>query len=236
MRTRWIIVLLLAMTTPAVAPAQTPWQFRWQKAQVLSYKVKNVTTVTEVAHGGKQQFGSRLDLLKRYRVADVDATGVATLEYSVAAMRNEQTRPDGDVLLFDSADPAKSTPGLREQLAKYVGTTLAVVRIDMQGKVIEVKQGPTDRYESEPPFTLMLPGVPIQEKLAWVRHFILTLDPPLGTGEKHKAQQKCECTKIAGGKATIILLTAFKPMPESVQERLALIQKEAEGEVVFDIA
>src|SRR5205085_1780671 len=130
----------------------------------------------------------------------------------------------------------KSTPGLREQLGKYVGSTLAVMRIDTQGKVIEVKQGPADRYEVEPPFTLMLPAAPIQEKQGWLRHFILTLDPPLGTGEKYKAQQKCECTKVAAGKATISLATSFKTMPDSVQERLPLIQKEAEGEVIFDIA
>jgi hypothetical protein len=234
MNTRWIAAVLLALACPNAAWAQSPMQFRWQKGQILTYRVKHVTAVTEVVSDGKQQFGSRLDLTKRYRVADVDGKGVATLEYSVIAMRNEQTRPNGEVLLFDSADPDKSTPGLREQLTKYVGTTLAVLRVDAAGQVIEVKQGPTERYGAEPPFTLVLPGSAVLIGQVWLRNFELTLDPPLGTGEKYKAQQECRCKKFEGGKVTIALATAFKTMPESVQERMPLLQKEAQGEVVFD--
>jgi hypothetical protein len=235
MKTRWILVLLLTAAPPA-AFAQTPLQFRWQKGAVLSYKVKTVTAVTEVVSGGKQQFGSRLDLTKRYRVVDVDTGGTATLEYSVTAMRNEQTRPNGETLLYDSADLAKSTPGLREQLGKFVGTTLAVVRVDATGAVVEVKQGPADRYGAEPLFTLVLPKMPIEAGKDWIRPFDLTLDPPLGTGEKFRAEQKCRCTKLDGGKATIALATSFKALPESVQERMPLVQKETQGTVLFDIA
>lgn len=235
MNTRWIAALLLAMACPSAVWSQAALQFRWQKGQILTYKVKHVTAVTEVVSDSKQQFGSRLDLTKRYRVADVDGKGVATLEYSVAAMRNEQTRPNGEILLFDSAEPEKSTPGLREQLGKYVGTTLAVLRIDAAGQVIEVKQGPADRYGAEPPFTLVLPGGAVQAGQVWMRTFDLTLDPPLGTGEKYKAQQECRCKKVEGGKATIALATAFKTMPESVQERMPLLQKEVQGVVVFDM-
>ena len=129
MKARWMLAVLLVASFASTARAQA-WQFRWTKEQVLSYRVKHDTTVTEVAAGGKQQYGSHLTLTKRYRVLDVDANGVATLEYSVTAMRNEQTRPDGEVLLFNSADLAKSTPGIRDQLAKYVGTTLAVLRVE----------------------------------------------------------------------------------------------------------
>jgi hypothetical protein len=236
MKPFWLLVLLLTASVPPRASAQVPMQFRWQKGAVLSCKVKSVTAVTEVVSGGKQQFGSRLDLTKRYRVVDVDAGGTATLEYSVIAMRNEQTRPNGEVLLFDSANLAKSTPGLREQLGKFVGTTLAVVRVDATGAVVEVKQGPAGRYAAEPLFTLVLPKTGVQAGKAWTRSFDLKLDPPLGTGEKYAAKQVCRCTKLEAGKATIALTTSFNPLPESVQERMPLVQKETQGTVVFDIA
>jgi len=215
--------------------SSTLLQFRWQKGQVLSYKVKNATTVTEVVAASTQKFASKLDLVKRYRVADVDAKGVATLEYSVTAMRNEQIRPNGETLLFDSADPDKGTPGLKEQLMKFVGTTLAVLRVDSSGQVVEVKQGPADRYGAEPPFTLVLPNQALQPQQSWLRRFDLTLNPPLGTGEKHAAEQTFQLTKVAGGKATITLATAFKKMPDAVAERMPLIQKETRGEIVFDV-
>jgi hypothetical protein len=235
-KTHWILVLLLTAVAPPAVFAQAPLQFRWQKGAVLSFKVKSVTAVTEVVSGGKQQFGSRLDLTKRYRVVDVDNNGTATLEYSVTAMRNEQTRPNGEVLLYDSADLAKSTPGLREQLGKFVGTTLAVVRVDPTGAVVEVKQGPAGRYGAEPLFTLVLPTVPVQAGKEWVRPFDLTLDPPLGTGEKYAAKQECRCTKLEGGKATFALAMTFKALPESIQERMPLLQKQTQGVVLFDIA
>jgi hypothetical protein len=236
MNRHWSLILLLTVIAPPAASAQAPIQFRWQKGAVLSYKVKSVTAVTEVVSGGKQQFGSRLDLTKRYHVVDVDAGGIATLEYSVTAMRNEQTRPNGETLLYDSADLAKSTPGLREQLGKFVGSTLAVVRVDATGAVVEVKKGPADRYGAEPPFTLVLPKVAVEAGKEWVRPFDLTLDPPLGTGEKFRAEQKCRCTKLEASKATIALATSFKALPESVQERMPLVQKETQGTAVFDIA
>ncbi len=203
---------------------------------MLTYRVTHDTTVTEVVDRAKRRFTSQLELLKRYRVSDVDAQGIATLEYSVAAMRTKQTRPGGDVLRFDSADPAKSTPELRDQLGKYVGTTLAVLRIDVNGTVIAVKKGPA-HHLAEPPFSLVLPDrMPILEGASWTRNFDVTLDPPLGTGEKHAAQQALHCTKLANGKATIALKTSFAKMPEAVQERIPLVQKEAQGEVVFDTA
>jgi hypothetical protein len=236
MHARWMLVLLLAATAAPVARAQVPWQFRWEKSQVLSYRVKHDTAVAEVIDGQKHAFKSQLELLKRYRVVDVDGDGIATVEYSLAAMRNEQVRPNGEVYRFDSADPAKSTPELRGQLGKYIGTTLAVLRIDRAGKVIAVKQGPAARHMAEPPFTLVLPGSAVREGQAWTRDFEVTLEPPLGTGEKHAAQQEFRCTKLVDGKVAIALKTVFKAMPESVQEQMPLLQKEAQGDVVFDVA
>jgi hypothetical protein len=229
MHKQWMLAVLLA----GIAPAAQAQQFRWTKGETLTYRVKHDTTITEVVDGAQRQFKSRIELLKRYRVADVDAHGVATLEYSLAAMRSEQTRPSGDVLRFDSTDPAKSTPELRNQLAKYIGTILAVMRIDQTGNVIAVKQGPA-RYREEPPFTLVLSGGPIREGISWTRDLDVTLDPPLGTGEKHAALQEWRCTKLAGAIATIALKTSFRKIPEAVQERMPLLQKETQGEVVFD--
>ena len=48
---------------------------------------------------------------------------------------------NGDTLLFDSQNLDKSTPELREQMKKYIGSTLAIVRVDGHGRVHEVKQG-----------------------------------------------------------------------------------------------
>lgn len=211
-------------------------RFRWQVGQALTYQVEHNTSVSEVVGGSKVETASKLALVKRWSVIAVDAGGVATISMSLAALRHEQTRPNGEILLFDSAAPDKSTPELREQMKKFVGPPLAVLRIDTQGRVLEVKQGgAVSRYEVEPPFTLLLPGQPVTENQAWQREYLIPVEPPLGTGEKHPALQKYTCTKVAGNQATITLSTELKTPPATPLERLPLLQKLPQGEIVFDL-
>ena len=224
---------LLAALLPAPAAAQAP-QFRFVKGQTLTYKVKHHTTASESVDGNQTTTVSKLDLVKRWDVKDVDAAGVATLHLTLTSMRNEQQRPGGDTLLFDSADFGKSTPGLREQMAKFVGTTLAILRVDPAGRVVEVKQGNASRYEAEPPFGVVLPKDVIKPGLAWARAYNITVDPPQGTGEKYPAEQRYECVKLDADQTTINVSTTFKMQPEAVQDRIPLLQKDVKGQVVFD--
>ncbi len=230
------LAILVGVSLVATASAQgTPWRFHWQPGQVLSYAVESVTTVTETVGGSKIETTSKVSLLKRWQVLAVDGAGVATLQLTLASLRNEQTRPDGGVLLFDSAHPEKSTPELREQMARYVGRPLAVLRVDGRGKVVEVKQGDAARYESEPPFVLELPLSAPAAGHSWERTYRVTLGPPLGTGEKYDALQRYACDRAEGGTAVVRLTTQFKTLPRNLTERLPLLQKQPEGEVVFDV-
>src|SRR3954469_12433080 len=98
------------MLAPA-APAQSAgWRFRWQAGQVLTYKVEQFTSAAEVIEGKRAETTSKLDVTKRWQVLSVDAAGVATLQKTVTAMRLQNTAPNGEVRLFDSADPTHSNP------------------------------------------------------------------------------------------------------------------------------
>src|SRR5437016_305651 len=129
-------VLVLGSTVSAQAPAR----LRWQTGQVLIYKVEHTTTATEIAGDNKSETKTKLNLTKRWQVLAVDASGVATLQQSLAALRLETVVPGGETLLFDSAAPDKSTPQLRDAMTKYVGTPLATLRVDVLGRVLEVKE------------------------------------------------------------------------------------------------
>lgn len=228
-----ILALLIGAAATATTSAQTsPFRFQWKKGP-LTYRSEHVTQVAETIGTNKVATQSTLNLLKRWHVMEVDDQGVASMQLSLAAMRNEQKRPNGDVLLFDSAQLDKSTPELREAMGKYVGQTLAVVRVDAIGRVVEVKQGAAHRYESEPPFVVIFPLQTPQVGQAWNRPFQVILEPPLGTGEKYDAVQRYHFTKIAQGLATIAISTQLKNQPEG-PERVPLLQKQPEGEVVFD--
>ena len=228
-------IVVLAVFAGGVSAQSAPWQFRWQKGQMLNYRAEHTTQVVEVASSTKTETSSKLSVVKRWEVLDVNEKGQATLKLSLSSMRHEQTRPNGEVLLFDSLNPDKSTPELREAMAKHVGQTVAVLVIDPQGRVVEVKQGPSSNYDSDPPFALVFPNVAPAVNQAWDRNYTITLDPPHGTGEKFAASQRTHCTKIADGKATLALTTQVKAPPEGAFEQIPLLQKQPQGEVVFDI-
>jgi hypothetical protein len=231
---RLLAVMLGLVWTGAASAQEASWQFQWQKGQVLTYQAEHKTHVEEVVEGSKVVSASKLTVVKRWQIVDVDANGSATLRLSLAAMRNEQTRPSGEVLLFDSANPDKGTPELKEQMSKFVGQTLVVLRIDNQGRVLEVKQGSGSRYEAEPPFVVVFPAGAVKEGQVWLRPYNVTLDPPYGVGEKFEATQRCQCTAIEAGKATLAVANQFKSMPESVKDHVPLVQKMTEGQIIFD--
>ena len=215
------------------------WQFRWQQGQTLTYVVEHATSAAEVVGDSKSDTRTKLNLTKRWQVLDVDASGVATLQLSLAALRLEATTPTGGVLLFDSNDPAKSDEHMREELGKFVGQPLAVLRMDVYGRVVEVKEskhGPASRFDSELPFVFTLPAGAPAPGQGWDRAYKITLAPPQGTGEKYDAVQKYVCKAVANGLATLTLSTELKNMPENALDRVPLLQLQPEGEVVFDIA
>lgn len=225
------IVIALADRVSAQTP---PWQFRWQKGQVLHYRVEHATQVVEVASAAKTETSSKLAVIKRWEVTDVDPKGHATLRLSLTSMRHEQTRPNGEVLVFDSLNLDKSTPELRD-MTKHIGQTVALIVVDHQGRVVEVKQGAASQYDSDPPFVVVFPNAAPEANQAWDRVYQITLDPPHGTGEKYAASQRVHCTKIADGKATLSLTSQIKTMPDGAFDRIPLLQKQPQGEITFDI-
>jgi hypothetical protein len=234
----WLLAALTGLTLTSTADAQgTAWHFRWQQGQVLQYRVEEVTTASEVVEGNKALTTSKLNELKRWQVAEVDAAGVATLQLSLGSLRLERTTPGGESLVFDSGNPDKSNPQMREQLSQYVGKVLAVVRVDGRGKVVEVKQskfGPASRFESQPPFVLTLPDAAAAPGQGWSRNYTITLEPPEGTGEKFAAVQKYICANADGPAVTVVLATTLPNPPAGLADQIPLLQLQPEGKIVFD--
>ena len=233
-----VLPVLIVLAVAATAPAQTPPRHRWQTGQVLVYKTTHATQATDVVDDTKVETKSLVNVTKRWQVVGVDPQGVATLQLSLSALRIEQTTPKGDVLLFDSANPDKSDPDMRKQLSQFVGPTLAVVRLDATGKLVEVKEskfGPASRFENELPFVVVLPPALPQANQTWERTYKITLDPPLGAGEKFNAVQHYAYKAVTADVLTIGLTTELKTQPEAVADRIPLLQVQPEGEIVFDM-
>ena len=96
MFTRIAFSLSLFLAISGNVSAQHPWQFRWEKGLQLTYRIKHMTTATEIVEVSKQVSSANLELVNRWQVLDVDAKGVATLSLTLVSMRNEQKRGAGD--------------------------------------------------------------------------------------------------------------------------------------------
>lgn len=235
---RNLLAVVGSLLATAVAPAQAPaWQFRWQSSQVLTYRVQHVMTATEVVNGSKEETTQKLDLVKRWQVLAVDAAGVATVQKSLIRLRIENVGAGGEPMIFDSANPDRSDPQMREQLAKFVGQPLETLCVDSKGKVVAVKEskhGPASRFEAELPFVLTLPATGPTQGQTWERTYTITLEPPQGVGDKFAAVQKYVCQGLTGSLATISLKSSLQSPPEAVADRIPLLPLLPEGEVVFD--
>ena len=234
----FLLACLAGLAFPAAAPAQAADSFRWQPGQVLTYQVEHSTTALDTVGDTKSESKTKLNLTKRWQVLELDAAGNATLQLSLLALRLEVTTPSGGTLLFDSASPDKSDPHMREELGKFLTEPLAVLRLDPRGRVLEVKQSKNAsaaKYEVEPPFIITFSGGELKAGDSWARTYNITLEPPQGTGEKYEAQQNYRCSAVAQNLATIAFTSTLMKMPESILDRVPLLQLQPEGEVVFDV-
>ncbi|MFO0866823.1 MAG: hypothetical protein U0744_19660 [Gemmataceae bacterium] len=229
---RAVVALFLTAYVSIPAFAQTPWRYKWEKGQVLTYKTQHVTKVVETLEKSKLEIGSRLTLLKRWVVTDVDGQGNATLEMSLVAMRNEQTRPNGEKLIFDSKDVPNSTPAL-QGMSKFIGKTLHSVKLNPLGQAIEAKEDVKAKFDAEPPFVVVIPGTASpQEGQSWTRPF--SIASPTGSDEKIDFVQKFVCSKFADGKATLQVSNELKTDVKTPSDRIPLLQRETSGQATFD--
>ena len=227
------------LVVASLAVGQTP-RFRWQTGQVLIYRTEHNTVASYVTGENTSETKNRVQSIKRWQVIEVDNAGVATLQMSLQALYYEMTTPSGERLVFDSAHLDQSTEVLRKQMENYVGQPQVVLRIDGQGKVLEVKQarGPeysAAKYEGDPAFKLLLPVEALKAGLNWERTYQIVLEPPQGTGEKFEAVQHYQCKSIAENVATVAMTTEVKNAPTATEDQIPVWERQPDGEMSFDV-
>jgi len=225
--------VLLGVTANAEAP-----RFKFEKGETLTYHIVQTTSINETVLEEKTDkpiesaTTTKVDLIRKWKVVEVDDKGTATLEMTIASMRLERKNgKDEDV--FDSTKPDALN---KNELTKHIGPVLAVLRIDVQGKLVEVKEskvGPATRFASELPFKLTLPDKEPKLGESWERSYSIQLDPPLGTGEKYLATQKYACQEPKSGLLSVALTTSIKDLPAQAFDQIPLLPSMSEGTLYF---
>lgn len=228
----------LAALACCTAARAGPPRFRFQKGENLDYHLVQTTRVTESVPDEKTnkpvetETTTKVDLVRRWKVAGVDDRGVATLEMSILSMRVERTAGDQEDV-FDSSKPDDLNKG---EMAKHIGPVLAVLKVDARGQLVEVtesKVAPPARFAAELPFKLTLPEAEPKPGDGWDRTYTIQLDPPHGTGEKYAAAQKYACREPKAGFLTVGLTTEVKDPPAEAAEQVPLLPLMPEGTLYF---
>jgi hypothetical protein len=228
------LTLLAALAVASPARPADPSRFQWQVGQVLTYRVEQSTTASETENGQTTETSTKMSLVKRWQVVAVDPAGVANLQMSLASLRLETKKPDGESVVFDSAKPDPANA----QMQQYVGPALALLRLDAQGRLVEVKEskfGPASNFVKDLPFKLTLPDGALAAGQSWERTYAIKLDPPQGIGESYDAVQKYACKSVEGGAAVIAMTTELKTKPSTPADQIPLLIHMPQGEVVFDL-
>jgi len=237
MARNWLLAIVITGCIASISSAQSPI-FKWRSGQVLTYKVAQATDVVETVGEQTMSTSTKLDLVKRWQVSDVDEKGWATLQMTLVSLRMEIKTPKGDVIVYDSANTAKSDPELRQQMGQYVGPPLTVVRFDPRGQIGEVKEskfGPASRLQCDLPFKVVLPTTTPAVNQSWERNYEIKMDPPQGAGESYTASQTYTCKNVTNNIVTIHVATAIKNPPEAAADKLPLLPLMREGDLQFDV-
>ncbi|QJW95813.1 hypothetical protein [Frigoriglobus tundricola] len=242
---RQLAVLAVAVALASSAPAQPPGgapapRFKWEAGKVLTYRVVQHTVVQETTLDDKTNMPvasaikkDSIALVRKWTVKDVDKLGVATLEMSIAEMKQECREGEQVVRALDStkAEDAKDLT--------FLNKPIVTVRIDPQGKLVEMKDvagKAAARLQAELPFRLVLPDTAPSAGKTWDRPFTVKLDPPHGTGESYDFTQKYTSKGEKDGLLTVRVETALKAPPKLVNEQVPLAPMLWTGDVYFNVA
>jgi hypothetical protein len=241
---RRFFVPLVALALGSVALAQPPAtappvpRFRWEPGKVHTYRVIQHTVVQETVLDEKTnkpvtgEVRNSLTLVRKWVVKDVDRTGLATLEMSITDLKHETRLSDGTSTVIDSANPED-----RKKLGPSLERPVLTIRIDEQGKVVEVKEArgsSASRVHAELPFRLVLPDAAPEVNKSWDRPFAIKLDPPLGTGESYEYAQKYTSKGTKDGLLIVGVETKLKAPPKTVGEQIPLVPLLWTGDVYFN--
>jgi hypothetical protein len=233
-----VALLAAVLLAPAQPPADPPVRFKWEANRTHTYKVSQQTQVRETTLDPKtekpvtSETRTDLTLVKKWSVKSVDANGVATLEMTIAEMKNVFRRPDGTTLERDSANAEHA-----KEMAGYLNVPIVSVRVDSQGRIVEVKEakgGSAARLHAELPFRMTLPDAAPAIGKPWDRTFAVKLDPPLGTGESYECLQKFTPAASADGLLSANVETTLKAPPKALAERVPLVPLLWTGQVYFN--
>jgi hypothetical protein len=234
--------LFFVLAVVAGEPAKYTLRYKFHPNETIRWEVEHRSMVRATVSGTTQSTDTLSNSVNAWRVNEVKPDGTATFEHRVEWIDMRQTLTGRNEVRYDSRKDSKPPKGF-EDAAKAVGVPLAIVKMDVRGKVLhrDERRPKPQAANSETPapndgwITIPLPdeAVPVGHK--WSLPQDIEVPSPNGVVKKIKAVQQFSLEEVKTGVAVIRVWTdVLTPITDPAVES-QLVQRDAAGTVRFDI-
>jgi hypothetical protein len=210
-------------------------QYKFQRGEVLRYRVTHSTNVRTTIDAKTQQVESQTESTKVWKVTDVLPSGELEFVHMVEAIKMVNQTPGGKPNRYDSEQDKTPPPGF-EQAARAVGVPLSVLRIRPDGEIVSREQKhPQPPATDDMPLTLQLPAEPVRIGDKWDRTYDVEAERKSGTKLQVRTRRVCKLAAVHDGVADIeVEYQVLSPIDAYVRSQL--VERLTKGRVQFSLA
>ncbi len=210
-------------------------RYRFAPDETVRWNVEHRARVTTTVLGNTQTAETLSKSIKVWRVVEVTPDGQTTFEHRVDSVDMRQNVTGREEVRYNSLADAAPPPGF-EQAAQSVGVALATITIDARGKVLVRRGSAAALADGERQITVPLPEEAIAVGESWSFPYEIDIRLPSKEVKKISTRQRFTLDEVAGGVATIAVVTQILTPVSDPAIEAQLVQRTSQGKVRFDIA
>ena len=217
------------------APQKYLLRYKFHPGETLRWNVVHRCRIRTSVSGTTQAAETTTISVKVWRIHEVKPDGKIVFDHMVERVNMRHRLSGRDEVHYNSRSDACALRGF-EDVARAVGTPLAVITIDDQGKVLERKQNFVKAaVAGQGEITIQLPEKAIAAGSRWSSES--HIDVPLDDGSVRRipARQTYVLEGVQTGVATISMVTQITTPLSDPSLEARVLQYETSGSVRFDI-
>ena len=210
-------------------------RYKFHPGDTLRWNVVNRCRIRTTIAAKTQTAETTTTSVKAWRVHEVKPDGSVVFDHLVESVDMRHRLTGRDEVHYDSRTDLCPPHGF-EDVARAIGTPLALVTIDDQGTVLRRKQNFIKAaVAGQGEITVQMPDQPVAVGSGWSS--TTAIDVPLADGgvKRVRARQTCKLESVKTGVATISIATQIVTPLRDPAVEAQVLQYESSGSVRFDL-
>ncbi|MDI9446510.1 MAG: hypothetical protein QM844_20300 [Planctomycetota bacterium] len=210
-------------------------RYRFEPGETVRWQVVHLAKIKTTVSGTTQTAETVSKSVKAWKVVDVDEQGTATFEHTVEQVEMRQKLTGRQEVSYNSLTDKQPPLGF-ENVAKSVGTRLALITINDRGEIVKrINENEVTTSDNQGQITIPMPEDAVTVGQSWSFPYDLVIPGNNGTVLNIKTRQQFTLQEVNNGIATIRVATVILTPVRDPAIEAQLIQKESHGTVRFDI-